>query len=59
MRHQKTKRSQSGTNDMWIHEMKAIEKTAYGFVKITKEDLAKLGLVKKDEDEGNETDDQV
>ncbi|WP_279635490.1 hypothetical protein [Paenibacillus lautus] len=44
---------------MWIHEMKAIEKTAYGFVKITKEDLAKLGLVKKDEDEGNETDDQV
>lgn len=44
---------------MWIHEMKAIEKTAYGFVKITKEDLEKLGLVKKDEDEGNETDDQM
>jgi hypothetical protein len=45
--------------NVWIHEMKAIEKTAYGFVKITKEDLAKLGLVKKDEDEGNEPDDQV
>ncbi|MDH6670217.1 hypothetical protein M2277_000861 [Paenibacillus sp. LBL] len=44
---------------MWIHEMKAIEKTAYGFVKITKEDLEKLGLVKKDEDEGDEPDDQV
>ncbi|GIP02061.1 hypothetical protein J28TS4_04680 [Paenibacillus lautus] len=44
---------------MWLHEMEAIEKTAYGFVKITKEDLAKLGLVKKDGDEGNETDDKV
>lgn len=59
MQYLKTKRNQFGANDMWIHEMKAIVKTAYGFVKITKEDLAKLGLVKKDEDEGNESDDQV
>lgn len=59
MQYLKTRRNQFGVNDMWIHEMKAIEKTAYGFVKITKEDLVKLGLVKKDKDEGDEPDDQM
>lgn len=32
---------------MWIQEMKAIEKTAYGFVKLTSADFIKLGMDEK------------
>lgn len=39
---------------MWVHEMEAIQKAAYGFVKITKEDLIKLGIAKKDESKKDE-----
>jgi len=32
---------------MWIQEMKAIEKSAYGFVKLTPDDFARLGIPRK------------
>lgn len=32
---------------MWVHEMEAIEKAAYGFVKLTPSDFVKLGITKK------------
>lgn len=46
---------------MWAHEMDAIQKTAYGFVKLTKEDFAKLGIKrtteqKPDKSEGKKND---
>lgn len=42
---------------MWVHEMEAIQKAAYGFVKITREDLIKLGIAKKDEPKEEQQDD--